>query len=73
MINKEFRTGYTKSSLHENKETSYHGQNHALLKKTSVIMKVTLFGNMVLTDFIKLEQALVQYSLCPYKNRKRGH
>lgn len=44
-----------------------------LLKKTSVIMKVTLFGNMVLTDFIKLEQALVQYSLCPYKNRKRGH
>lgn len=36
-------------------------------------MKVTLFGNMVLTDVIKLEQVLVQYSLCSYKNRKRGH
>lgn len=45
---------------------------HTLLKKTSVFVKVTLLGNVVITDFIELEQALVQYNLCPYKKRKRG-
>lgn len=34
-------------------------------------VKVTLFGNMITTYFIKLKQPLVQYNLCPY-NRKRG-